>query len=189
MTRVSLSLLRALFLLSAVVLASAGTASAGDPEVKGGRLEFALPDLEGNMVESSDARFKNKVVFVTLWGTWCTPCRTEIPTFNDLQNRYGDEGLVVVGIAFERDTLAADRRDTIRRFSEKYEIDYLVLDGGATTDFSEALPMVGYVTGLPIEIIINRSGVVVECRNGYGYKKRWARKLERSIKRWLAEEP
>lgn len=177
-----------LALVTIIALTNLTTAEAREPEVKGDRLEFTLSDLDGNIVKSSDARFGNKVVLVTLWGTWCTPCRSETPTFNDLQDRYGDDGLVIVAIAFERDTLAMERRDVLRRFSEEHKIGYLVLDGGATTDFSAALPMVDHVKGLPIEIIINRSGVVVESRNSYGYKKRWARKLEREIKKLLAEE-
>jgi thiol-disulfide isomerase/thioredoxin len=175
-------------LVTTISLTNLPAAEAREPEVKGGRLEFALPDLDGNVVKSSDARFENKVMFVALWGTWCPPCRSEIPTFNDLQDRYGDGGLVIVAIAFERDTLAAERRDVLRKFSEEHQIGYLVLDGGATTDFSRALPMVEYVKGLPVEIIIDRSGVVVESRNSYGYKKKWARKLEREIKKLLSEK-
>ena len=93
-----------------------------------------------------------------------------------------------VAIAFERDTLAVARRDRLRKFSQKHKISYLVLDGGMTSDFSTALPMVENVKGLPIEIIIGRSGVVVESRNGYGYKKKWARKLERELNAQLAGE-
>lgn len=180
---------RVLLALLPILIGSPITTQAREPEVKGGRLEFALPDLRDHVVSSSDSMFANRVVYVTLWGTWCTPCRTEIPTLNDLQNRYGDDGLVVVGIAFEKDTLAVDRLEVLRRFAEEYKIGYLVLDGGATTDFSEALPMVDHVKGLPVEIIINRSGAVVVSRNSYGYKKRWAQKLEREIKKLLAEEP
>ena len=158
---------------------------AKEPGVKGGRLAFSLPDLNGATVSSSDARFDGKVVFVTLWGTWCPPCRTEVPTFNDLHERYADAGLVIVGIAFERDSTATLRRERLREFSREHEIKYLVLDGGATSDFSSALPMVEDVKGLPIEIFIDRSGTVVESRNGFGYKKKWARNLDRDLKRLL----
>jgi thiol-disulfide isomerase/thioredoxin len=169
-------------------LAWDATSQAKEPRVKGDHLVFALPDLNGKIVRSSDARFEGKVLFITLWGTWCPPCQSEIPTFNDLQERYADDGLVIVGIAFERDTLAVARRDRLRKFSQKHKISYLVLDGGAISDFSTALPMVEDVKGLPIEIIIDRSGVVFESRNGYGYKKKWARKLERDLKAQLVEE-
>jgi len=91
---------------------------------------FSLPDVDGTIVRSSDARFKGKVPFVTLWGTWCPPCRSEIPTRADLRDRYRADGLVVVGIAFERDTLAVSRRSRLRRFSEEHKMNYLVLDGG-----------------------------------------------------------
>ena len=147
----------------------------------GDTLVFALPDLDGKLVSSLDARFRNKVVFVTIWGTWCPPCLSEIPTFIDLQNKYQEDGLVIMGIAFERDTLADARQKHLRDFLLKRQINYLILDGGHTAEFSEALPMVVDVKGLPIEIIIDRSGRVVESRNGYGYTDEWALDLEKEL--------
>jgi thiol-disulfide isomerase/thioredoxin len=96
---------------------------ARQPQVEGDELVFALPDLNGDVVSSSDARFQGKVVFVTIWGTWCPPCRSEVPTFIDLQQRYGESGLAVVAIAFERDSLAASRRARLREFSEEHRIN------------------------------------------------------------------
>ena len=174
------------FSLTSLFLVAAPRAK--EPRVKGDRLVFSLPDLDGEVVASSDARFEGKVVFVTIWGTWCPPCRTEIPTFNDLHERYADVGLVIVGIAFERDSTAAARQDRLRAFSTKHEIQYLVLDGGATSDFADAMPMVEDVKGLPIEIFIDRRGTVVKSRNGYGYKKKWAKDLEKDLKRLLEAE-
>ena len=162
-------------------------AAAKEPSVDGDRLVFALSDLDGNAVTSSDRRFDGKVVYVTIWGTWCPPCRTEIPTFNKLQDRYGDDGLVIVGIAFERGSNVDSRRRKLRKFSEKYDINYLVLDGGDTSQFEAALPMMRDVGGFPVEMLIDRSGRVVECRNGYGYKGRWARKLKKEIKHLLRQ--
>jgi thiol-disulfide isomerase/thioredoxin len=162
---------------------------AKEPKVEGQRLDFTLPNLDGSTVSFSDARFAGKVVFVTLWGTWCPPCRSEIPTFVKLQEKYGDDGLVIVGIAFEKDRDVDSRRNRLRKFTEKRGVNYLILDGGHTSEFSDALPMVTDVKGLPIEIIIDRTGRVVKSRNGYGYKKRWARELERELKRLLAMKP
>jgi thiol-disulfide isomerase/thioredoxin len=157
------------------------------PRVGANKLTFSLPDLAGNTISSSDDRFAGKVVMVTLWGSWCPPCVSEIPTFNDIQKRLGPDGLEVVAIAFEKETDAAIRVDHLRAFSAKHQINYLVLDGGSTSDFSTALPMVDDVEGFPVEILVDRNGVVVDARNGYGYSEKWALGLENRLNDLLAD--
>lgn len=154
---------------------------AGQPYVEGERLDFDLADCDGGRVTASDERFSGKVLLVDLWGTWCPPCLSEIPTFVDLQNRYAPRGLVIVAIAFEGEEDPVQRCELVQKFSKDYGINYLVLDGGHTSHFEAALPMVKNVRGFPVEIIIDRDGKVVESRNGYGYKKRWARRLEQKL--------
>jgi len=81
-----------------------------EPFVAGDRPELSLPDLSGATVSSEDPRFAGKVILIDPWGIWCPPCPSEIPTFVDLQAKYGDRGLVIVGIAFEDREPADDRR-------------------------------------------------------------------------------
>ncbi len=153
----------------------------------GNRLEFRLPGLDGRLVSSADSTFTGKVVLVDLWGTWCPPCLSEIPTFNDLMAKFASRGLVIVGIAFERETDPEKRRRHLREFVSAKKISYLVLDGGSTGDFSLSLPSVRNVKGFPVEIVVGRDGRVVDARNSYGFKKRWARELTKEIERLLAE--
>lgn len=178
----------AIVILAVALLAAAQQVSGKEPIVKGDRLVFDLPDLRGNKVGSADEIFAERVLFVTLWGTWCPPCVSEIPTLNDLQRRYADDGLTVVAIAFEKIEPPDQRRQHLRDFAREHSIEYLILDGGDVTEFADALPMLDDVKGLPIEIVIDRSGAVIDCRNGYGYKKSWARKLEDRLKALLAVE-
>ena len=160
-----------------------------EPYLDGERLEFRLADLDGNWVESTDERFAGKVVLIDLWATWCPPCLTEIPTFVDLQERYRGQGLVIVGIAFEYEEQADARRLQLREFVEQRGINYLVLDGGSSEDFRTALPGIKNISGLPVEILVDRGGLVIDTRNGYGYKKRWARRLDREISGLLGVLP
>lgn len=162
--------------------------AAKQPTVDGERLKFRLPALDGERVGLNDDRFAGKVVLVELWGTWCPPCLTEIPTLVDLQTRYRDAGLRIVAIAFENEEEPAERTRRLREFVEERGINYLVLDGGTPETFEKALPSMRGVRGFPVEILIDRSGRVVTARNGYGYKKRWARKLEREIRELLAAD-
>lgn len=168
-----------------MLAATLPTSAAKQPRVEGERLEFRLHDLEGNEVNSSDGRFNDKVLLIDLWGTWCPPCLSEIPTLVELQEHYGDRGLLIVAIAFEGDDDPETRRAYLREFVAEQGINYLVLDGGPPEDFESALPSVRNVRGFPVEILIDRSGKVVEARNSYGFKKGWVKKLTRDLEALL----
>lgn len=170
-----------LALLVSIVSFPVAIQGANGPFFEGKQIEFSLTDLDGRGVSSSDPRFEGRVLLIDLWATYCPPCLTEIPTFIDLQERLGDRGLVVVGIAFEAEEDPQERRDRLREFVEQREINYLILDGGTWSDLPEALPGLKGVRGMPVEILVDRDRRVVEARNGYGYKKRWARKLEATL--------
>lgn len=67
-----------------------------------------------------------KVTVVEFWATWCPPCRVSIPHLTDLQAKYEDRGVVVVGISNEDEA-------TVRPFVEKMgqKMDYHVAIDGA----------------------------------------------------------
>lgn len=161
-------------------------ASGKQPIVEGGFLEFELPDLAGERVASTDSRFAGKVVLVDLWATWCPPCLSEIPTLVEVQEQYGDRGFVIVAIAFEAEE-GEERRTRLREFATRHGINYLILDGGPPERFEAALPTVKNVHGFPVEILVDRTGRVRSARNGYGFKKKWARRLRSEIEALLNE--
>ena len=173
-------------IILALLLPGLATAKRPQPVVAGERLEIQAVDLDGNGVDHEDSRFRGKVLFVTAWATWCPPCLSEIPTLIDLQSRLGEQGLVVVAVAFERGESAGERRELLRAFAAERGIDYLVLDGGEPEQFAEAFPNVDEAHGLPLEFVIGRDGRLVDARNGRGYKKRWARNLEQELLDLLA---
>src|SRR5262245_45102644 len=63
-------------------------------------LTTPLKDLEG--ASRTIETWRGKVLVVNFWATWCVPCRKEIPEFVKLQERHGDRGLQLVGIAFDQ---------------------------------------------------------------------------------------
>ena len=58
--------------------------------------DFTLADLSGDPVTLKD--LEGSVVLLTFWGTWCGPCRREIPDFIKLYDKYNTDGLEIVGI-------------------------------------------------------------------------------------------
>jgi thiol-disulfide isomerase/thioredoxin len=114
--------------------------------------DFELPDLEGKRV--SLASFHGKVTVVNCWGTWCPPCRKELPEFVKVYHRYHARGVEIVGVAFER--VEKDRAvRLIQEVIKADEIPYPCLLGK-----DEVLEMIPSYEGLPTTVFLDRSGKV-----------------------------
>ena len=107
--------------------------------------EFSLPQLSGQQLHLSD--YRGKLVLLDFWATWCDPCREEIPHFVELQNKYRDQGLQIVGISMD------DGPEPVRDFYQRFKMNYPVVMGNATTG-----ELYGGILGLPIAFLIGRDG-------------------------------
>jgi peroxiredoxin len=118
--------------------------------------EFALPDLAGKTHRLAD--YSGKLVLLNFWATWCPPCRREIPGFIRLQQRYGSQGLQIVGIS-------VDNPEAVARYWQEMKINYPLL----LADDSVYGLMAAYGNsqgGLPYSVLIQPNGEVVANRIG-----------------------
>ena len=51
--------------------------------------DFTVTDRDGNAVRLSD--FSGKPVILNFWASWCDPCKSEMPEFEEAYHRYGEE--------------------------------------------------------------------------------------------------
>ena len=65
--------------------------------------QFAFPDLAGQIVSDTDARFRGKVVILSIGGSWCPNCHDEAPFLSEVYRDYRARGLEIVGLMFEND--------------------------------------------------------------------------------------
>src|SRR5262249_9121707 len=63
-------------------------------------LPLKLP-LAGGGGDLDLSQYRGKVVALNFWATWCVPCRSEMPVFEQAQQKYRDQGLVVLGVDFQ----------------------------------------------------------------------------------------
>ena len=135
--------------------------------------DFTLPDLDGKPVSLSS--FQGKVVIVDVWGTWCPPCRAEVPHFVELQKTYGKQGLQIVGINYER---SADPIPGIKSFAKEHGINYPLVIGNEATQ--NKIPE---FQAFPTTLFIDRKGEVRLMAVG----ARPQSYLEAVVKRLLSE--
>ncbi len=109
--------------------------------------DFDLQDVDGDNIKKVD--FKGKVLIVDLWGTWCPPCRREIPSFIKLKKNYRGK-LDVVGIAYERADDDEEALENVQEFMEDHDMNYRCALG--TKELKAQIPdMRGYPTTLFID--------------------------------------
>jgi len=87
------------------------------------RIGTAAPDFT---VQDDDRKvtlseLRGKVVVLNFWATWCAPCVEEMPSLVQLQQRFKDKSLTVVGISIDVDG------DAYHKFLKDYKIDFLTV--------------------------------------------------------------
>ena len=129
--------------------ASAFATEACPAAAKPANLNFTLKDVNNTDVKLS--AFKGKVVLLDFWATWCGPCKIEIPWFIEFQNKYGKNGLQVIGVSVD-DTLPK-----LKPYVAQMKMNYPVLQGLDHDDIQDAY---GPLLGIPVTVIISRDAKV-----------------------------
>ncbi len=132
--------------------------------------EFSLKSVEGKTVKFSD--YKNKIVLIDFWATWCPPCRKGIPDLIELQKEFKND-LVVLGISVDTDT-----KPDVPGFIKNYGINYTVVYGDQAT-----AKLFGGVSGIPTSFLIDRRGNIVDKHVGLVPKETLAAGIKSLLKK------
>ncbi len=115
--------------------------------------DFRLTTLEGRALSLAD--YKNKVVLLNFWATWCGPCRAEVPDLVELQNKYKDR-LQIIGLVVDDED-----QDAIHKFVAEFGINYPV---ALATDAMRL--QYGGIPALPTSFVLNAEGRIVQKHEG-----------------------
>lgn len=152
------------------------TTAAADPSETAGvcmakktaaKLAYTVKDMNGADVRLAD--YKGKVILLNYWATWCGPCKVEIPDLVALQDKYKDQGFVVLGVSQDDDP------ETLRAFASAYKMNYPVLVGRDQPDLLDAQ---GPLWGLPTSYLIGRDGTICTRHLGPATKEDFERELK-----------
>ena len=131
--------------------------------------DFSLPDIDGNTISLKDKRFKNKVVIVTIGGTWCPNCVDETAFLAPWYTQNKNRGVEIVSIQYERKTDTAFVRKVLTRMRDRYAIQYTQVFGGVADKqvVANSLPSLNTFLAFPTTIFIDKQGRVAEIHTGY----------------------
>ena len=130
---------------------------------------FNLKDLQGNVVSFSE--FKDKVVFVNLWASWCPPCIAEMPSIQSLYDKVDQNDVVFVMISLDKDPERA------KKFIEKRDFSFPVYTA------TGALPRAFRSGSIPTTLVLSKDGKIVSKKVGMANydKKSFLKFLQKQV--------
>ncbi len=114
-------------------------------EKKAGSYDFWLEDLEGKRI--SFEKYKEKVIFINFWASWCSPCIAEMPDIHRLYNKRKEDVSFVL-ISLDKDKQKA--RDYIARKGYTFPVYFL----------ASPLPKIYDVRAIPTTYVLDRDGEI-----------------------------
>jgi peroxiredoxin len=130
--------------------------------------EISLPNSTDSAINLSS--FKNKVVLIDFWASWCMPCRASIPNVVRLYKKYKNKGFAVYGISID-----ADKNEWLTAVDHD-KITYTQVND--KTGWNSVIATKYNVNAIPSTFLLDKTGKIVAIDAEGG-------QLERKIKRLL----
>jgi thiol-disulfide isomerase/thioredoxin len=159
-------------LVAALVSVAAGTAVlAGSAAVKTGD---AFPDLSAFHLEGQlPAELAGKVVLVDFWASWCGPCKASFPAMEQLLERYGKDGFVIVAVNLD------EKHSAMEEFLKKNPVKFAVV-----RDAEKKLVAQVNINSMPTSFLLARDGKIAVVHNGFHgeeTKRQYAQEIEQLL--------
>ncbi len=130
-----------------------GSTSVDVPAVGNPAPDFTLTTFSGEEITLSEQR--GKVVIVNFWGSWCEPCKREMPAFQAYWESAPDD-VMMIGVGGKQDP-----EDRSREFAESFGITYPIgRDSGGDMVATGSIAKDYTVTFYPMTYVISPDGVV-----------------------------
>jgi thiol-disulfide isomerase/thioredoxin len=133
------------------------------------KIEFNFPDLNGNKVSLTDDRFRNRVIILQLFGTWCPNCMDETKFLAPWYEANKERGVEIIGLAYERKDDFTYASERVKKMKAKFGVNYEFLIAGVNDNAkaAETLPMLNKVVAFPTTIFIGKGGKVKHIHTGF----------------------
>ncbi|MCX7800267.1 MAG: TlpA family protein disulfide reductase [Fimbriimonadales bacterium] len=134
---------------------------------------FKMTTLDGRTLTNSSLR--GKVVLIDFWATWCGPCKMAAPTMQSLHEKFGKQGLVVIGAnVWER----GNSKQKAQEYAKANKFTYTF------THDNDKLAETMRLNGIPTFLLVDKKGTIRAVQVGFDPRST-PKDLEDQIKRLL----
>lgn len=132
-------------------------------------IDFELPGMDGKKVSLKNPEYRDKVVIVQIFGTWCANCMDETKFLSEWYNDHKNHNVRIIALAFERKDDFQYAKTRIEKLKQRFNIQYDFLFGGKSdrSGTARALPMLEGSVSFPTTIFIDRHGKVRRIHTGF----------------------
>jgi len=128
-----------------------------------------FPGLDGVARSINDPQFAGKARIIYVFGSWCPNCHDAAAYFSELQTRFGDQGLSILGLAFELTGDFERDREQVQRYAKRHSTSYPILIAGLSdkAQASKRLPILDRVRSYPTTIFLDRDNRIRAIHTGF----------------------
>ncbi|MBV1888545.1 MAG: TlpA family protein disulfide reductase [Urechidicola sp.] len=133
------------------------------------KMEFSFPDLDGKQISLDDPKYKDKVVVLQIFGTWCPNCMDETKFYKEWFDENKNRGVEIIGLAYEVKDDFEYAKERVQKMKDKYNVGYDFVIAGTSNNVEAAktLPMLNHIMSFPTSIIIDKKGNVRSIHTGF----------------------
>ena len=123
---------------------------------------FSVSTLDGRSVSLDD--YRDKVVLLNVWATWCAPCREEMPSMERLYRDLSGEDFEILAVSVDNPIGNAVPSEALRSFAAELDLTFPILH--SVPDAPGDIQRLFQTTGVPESFLIGRDGVIYRRVSG-----------------------
>lgn len=159
------------------------------------KIEFSFPDLSGKKVSLADEKYKNKVVILQIFGSWCPNCMDETAFLAEWYRKNKKKPVAIIGLAYERKPDFEYAKKMVEKVVKRFNVEYDFLIAGTNEKgvAEKTLPMLNGIFSYPTTIFIDKKGKVRKIHTGFAgpgtgeYYKTWRQEFNELMNTLLKE--
>jgi peroxiredoxin len=152
---IQVAILTALLVIAVVTVVNGMSNKTGKfPKVGDKAPDFQLAEITGRVHSLTD--YKGKTVIVNFWGTFCPPCREEMPALQKQSAEWAGKGVVVLGVNLQMDSDVA-----VKSFLSELNVTFTIV-----RDTSDEVRKTYGVTNFPTTFFVDANGKIRAIHSG-----------------------